>query len=180
MPRAKAAPTYEDLVARMRDLHTRLIRARRTVASAESCTGGLLGTVLTAHGGASTFYRGGVVAYADDAKTLFADVPAHLIHAHGAVSGVVAQALAAGARRRLGADIGLGVTGIAGPGGATPGKPVGLVYVAIDSDAHSRTKKAQFGHEREGNRRASVALALDLLEETLGRSRGRRNAGPQR
>lgn len=151
----------------MRAIHERLVRGKRTVATAESCTGGLLAAILTAHGGSSAFYRGGAVAYADDAKTLFADVPAHLIHAHGAVSSVVAQALAAGARRRLGADIGLGVTGIAGPGGAVPGKPVGLVYVAVDGDAHSRAKKAQFSYGREGNRRASVALALELLAEAL-------------
>ncbi len=153
----------------MRGIHDALLKKQRAIASAESCTGGLLGAILTAHGGSSAYYRGGAIAYADEAKTALAGVPADLVHAHGAVSAVVAQALAAGAREKLGAHIGLGITGIAGPGGATPGKPVGLVFVAVDSDRHSRTRKAQLRFDREGNRRASVALALDLLEEALAK-----------
>src|SRR5919201_92622 len=139
MPRS--APTVEALVERMRPLQERALRRKRTVATAESCTGGLLGAVLTAHGGASAFYRGGAIVYDNAAKATLADVAPDLIHGHGAVSSVVAQALAAGARRRLAADIGLGITGIAGPGGATPGKPVGLVYVAVDSDDESKIKR---------------------------------------
>jgi nicotinamide-nucleotide amidase len=166
MPR-KAAPALQDLAERMRPLHARLLRRKRTVATGESCTAGLLSAVLTSHAGSSTFFLGGAVAYADEAKTNLADVAPQLIAGHGAVSSVVAQALAAGSRRRLGADIGLGVTGIAGPGGATPGKPVGLVYVAVDSDHHSKVRKAQLGFDRDGNRRATVGLALDLLEEAL-------------
>ena len=165
MPRS--APTVDALVERMRPLQERALRRKRTVATAESCTGGLLGAVLTAHGGSSGFYKGGAVVYADAAKTAFADVAPDLIHGHGAVSSVVAQALASGARRKLGADIGIGITGIAGPGGATPGKPVGLVYVAVDSDGRSAVKKSQFTFDRDGNRRASVGVALDLLEEAL-------------
>lgn len=163
----KAPPTLEELGERMGALHERLLRRKVTVATAESCTGGLLGTVLTAHGGSSGFYRGGAIVYADEAKTLFADVAPHLIHGHGAVSSVVAQALAAGARGRLQAIVGIGITGIAGPGGATPGKPVGLVFVAIDSDRRSAVKQSRFGFDRDGNRRASVGVALDLLEDWL-------------
>lgn len=165
MPRA--APTLDELVARTHAIHIRLVKRHLTVATAESCTGGLLGTVLTAHGGSSDFYRGGAIVYANEAKTIFADVAPNLIHGHGAVSAVVAQALAAGARRKLDADIGLGITGIAGPGGAAPGKPVGLVFVAIDSDRHSHAKKSQFRFDRDGNRRAAVGVALNLLEEAL-------------
>jgi nicotinamide-nucleotide amidase len=106
--------------------------------------------------------------YSDDAKTVLADVPPQLLHAHGAVSSVVAAALARGARTRLGATIGLGVTGIAGPTGATPGKPVGLVYIAIDAPARSRVTKRQWTFDRSGNRLASVGVALDLLAEALG------------
>ena len=138
-----------------------------TVAVAESCTGGLLATVLTAHGGASDFFRGGAVVYSNEAKTIFADVAPDLIHGHGAVSSVVAGALARGARERLGATIGIGITGIAGPGGATPGKPIGLTYVAVDSDAHSAVKKYEWPFDRDGNRLASVGAALDLLEKAL-------------
>jgi nicotinamide-nucleotide amidase len=151
----------------MTSLQVRLVRRKATVAVAESCTGGLLATVLTTHGGSSDFFRGGAVVYSNDAKTIFADVAPDLIHGHGAVSAVVAGALARGARERLGAEIGIGITGIAGPGGATPGKPVGLVYVAIDSDAHSEVKRSEWPFDREGNRLASVGVALDLLEKAL-------------
>lgn len=163
----KTSPTYDQLVARMKTLQPKLIRRKITIATAESCTGGLLGTVLTAHGGSSDDYQGGAVVYSNEAKTILADVPPQLLASHGAVSSVVAGALARGARTRLKAKVGLGITGIAGPGGATPGKPVGLVYVAIDSDKHSTVKKNEFTFDRTGNRLASVSVALDLLEELL-------------
>src|SRR5437867_10400922 len=152
----------------MKTVQARLVRRKVTVAVAESCTGGLLATVLTAHGGASDFFRGGAVVYSNEAKTIYADVAPDLIHGHGAVSSVVAGALARGARSRLNATIGLGVTGIAGPGGTTPGKPVGLTYVAVDSDAYTAVKKHQWPYDREGNRLASVSAALDLLEKAVG------------
>ena len=151
----------------MKTVQARLVRRKVTVAVAESCTGGLLATVLTAHGGASDFFRGGAVVYSNEAKTIFADVAPDLIHGHGAVSSVVAGALARGARERLGATIGIGITGIAGPGGATPGKSIGLTYVAVDSDAHSAVKKYEWPFDRDGNRLASVGAALDLLEKAL-------------
>ena len=149
-------------------IHSRLRRRKLTVAAAESCTGGLLAAVLTAHGGSSEYFKGGAVVYSNEAKTILADVPADLIHGHGAVSSVVAGALARGARARFDAKIGLGITGIAGPAGATPGKKVGLTYVAVDSDEHSVVKKYQWPFDREGNRLASVGAALDLLEELVG------------
>ena len=151
----------------MRPLHARLRRRRLTVAAAESCTGGLLASVLSAHGGSSEYFQGGAVVYSNESKTALADVAPDLIHGHGAVSSVVAGALARGARARLGAKIGLGITGIAGPGGATPGKKVGLTYVAVDSDDHSVVKKYEWPYEREGNRLASVGAALDLLEKAI-------------
>lgn len=167
MAKPKAPPTYAELSERMRAVQERLRKKKRTVASAESCTGGLLAAILTEHGGSSDVYRGGATVYSNDAKTTFANVAPQLIHSHGAVSSVVAAALARGAREQLGADIGLGITGIAGPGGATPGKPVGLVYVAVDSDAHSSTRKCEWAFDRAGNRLASVGVALDLLEAAL-------------
>ncbi|MBI2325371.1 MAG: CinA family protein [Chloroflexi bacterium] len=165
---ARRAPTYDELVARMAAIQPRLRRRKLTVASAESCTGGLLGAVLSETSGSSDHYLGGAVVYSNGAKTALADVPADLIHGHGAVSPVVAGALARGARQRLGARIGLGITGIAGPTGATPGKPVGLVYVAVDSEKRSTVRTCRFGFDRGGNRLASVATALDLLEEAIG------------
>ena len=152
----------------MAALHEKLRRRKLTVAAAESCTGGLLGAVLTAHGGSSEYFRGGAVVYSNEAKQILADVTPQLLHSHGAVSSVVAGALARGARTRLDAKIGLGITGISGPGGATPGKPVGLTYVAVDSDKHSAVKKHQWTFDRAGNRLASVGAALDLLEDAVG------------
>lgn len=151
----------------MRGIQERLRAAGCTVATAESCTGGLLSAILTEHGGSSDIYIGGATVYSNEAKSIFADVPPQLIHSHGAVSSVVAAALARGARERLGADIGLGITGIAGPGGATPGKPVGLAFVAVDSEGHAQARKCEWRFDRAGNRLASVGAALDLLEGAL-------------
>jgi PncC family amidohydrolase len=164
----KSAPTLEALAARAKALQPKLKRKKLTVAVAESCTGGLLGVVLSANDGASDVFLGGAIVYSNEAKEILADVPPQLIASHGAVSSVVAGALARGARTRLRAKIGLGITGISGPGGATPGKPVGLTYVAIDSDAHSAVKKHTWTFDRAGNRLASVGAALDLLEELVG------------
>jgi PncC family amidohydrolase len=164
----KAAPTLDALTARMATIHAKLRRRKLTVAVAESCTGGLLGAVLSAHGGSSDYFRGGAVVYSNEAKEILADVAPQLIHSHGAVSSVVAGALARGARTRLDAKIGLGITGISGPGGATPGKPVGLTYVAVDSGKHSAVKKHLWTFDRAGNRLASVGAALDLLEDAIG------------
>jgi PncC family amidohydrolase len=164
---AKRAPTFAELVERMSAIHERLRRRKLTVAAAESCTGGLLAAVLSAHGGASDYFRGGAVVYSNEAKEILADVAPQLIHSHGAVSSVVAGALARGSRTRLDARIGLGITGIAGPGGATPGKPVGLTYVAVDSEKHSAVKKYVWAFDRAGNRLASVGAALDLLEDAI-------------
>lgn len=165
---AKRAPTFDELVDRMAAIHAKLRRRKLTVAVAESCTGGLLAAILTAHGGSSDYFRGGAVVYSNEAKEILADVAPQLIHSHGAVSSVVAGALARGARTRLDAKIGLGITGISGPGGATPGKPVGLTYVAVDSYRHSAVKKHVWTFDRAGNRLASVGAALDLLEDAIG------------
>jgi nicotinamide-nucleotide amidase len=164
----KAAPTLDELYARMKALQPKLKRRKLTIAVAESCTGGLLATVLSANDGASDVFMGGAVVYRNDAKTILADVAPQLIASHGAVSSVVAGALARGARTRLRAKVGLGITGIAGPGGATPGKPVGLTYVAIDSAAKSAVKKFVWTFDRTDNRLASVGAALDLLEDLAG------------
>jgi PncC family amidohydrolase len=163
----KRAPTFDELVERMSAIHAKLRRRKLTVGAAESCTAGLLAAILTAHGGSSEFFRGGMVVYSNDAKEILADVPPQLIHSHGAVSSVVAGALARGARTRLTAKIGLGITGISGPGGATAGKPVGLTYVAVDSDRYSEAKKYVWPFDRAGNRLASVGAALDLLERAI-------------
>ena len=115
----------EEVVAR------ELTMNHATLATAESCTGGLLAERLTRIPGSSTYFLGGVVCYSNNLKTAWADVPAALIESKGAVSAEVARALAEGIRRSTGATLGIGITGIAGPGGGTPEKPVGLVHIAL-------------------------------------------------
>lgn len=139
----------------------------RTVAVAESCTGGLLAGRLTERAGASDYMRGGVVVYANDLKTGLAGVPAELIERCGAVSEEVARALAAGARQALGAAIGLGVTGVAGPGGGTPEKPVGRVHVAAADDARTLHRRLDLGGGRADVRDRTTTHALHLLRRLL-------------
>jgi len=141
-----------------------LLRARRlTLAVAESCTGGGLGDAITDIAGSSDYFLGGVVAYSYEAKERLLGVPHDTIVTQGAVSAEVAGALAEGARRLFGADLALGITGIAGPGGATPGKPVGLVYIALATPRGIRWQRHVWGGSRRQNKRASVRAALQLL-----------------
>ena len=137
---AKRAPTFDELVDRMAALHGKLRRRKLTVAAAESCTGGLLGAVLTAHGGSSEYFRGGAVVYSNEAKEVLADVTPQLIHSHGAVSSVVAGALARGSRTRLDAKIGLGITASRDPVVQHPQARRPHVR-RVDSDKHSAVKK---------------------------------------
>jgi nicotinamide-nucleotide amidase len=146
----------------------RLLAARdATVAVAESCTAGLLGAALTEVPGSSAWFRGGVVCYADDLKTSLAGVPAELLRAHGAVSEAVAQALADGARAACAADFGLGITGIAGPAGGTPEKPVGTVHIALADSGAGSSVNLDWPGDRELIRKRAVMVALDLLRRRL-------------
>jgi nicotinamide-nucleotide amidase len=139
-----------------------------TIATAESCTGGLLAGRLTDRAGSSAYVRGGVVVYADDVKTALARVPAELIAAHGAVSPEVAVALADGARAAVGADVGVGITGIAGPDGATPGKPVGTVCFCVAGPGGTRlTRRARLPGDRAAVRDRSTTVALHLVRRLL-------------
>jgi nicotinamide-nucleotide amidase len=144
------------------------LREAHTIATAESCTGGLLAARLTDPPGASDYVLGGLVAYANEAKVSLAGVDPALIERHGAVSTEVAQALADGARTRLGADIGVGITGIAGPGGGTEQKPVGLVCfsVAGPGDAHL-TRSATLPGGRPDVRDRATTVAMHLLRRAL-------------
>jgi nicotinamide-nucleotide amidase len=141
-----------------------VLRARGwTVAVAESCTGGLLGAVLTAVPGSSTYVRGGVIAYDNEVKTRLLNVDSALLAQHGAVSEVVAMAMARGVRQLMSADIGVGITGVAGPGEEEGGKPAGLVYVAVAGPAGERVVRLDEDRRRDGNRAAAVVAALRLL-----------------
>jgi nicotinamide-nucleotide amidase len=145
----------------------RLLLAHKTVAVAESCTGGLVAKQLTNVPGSSAYFLGGVVCYSNDAKVWWADVPANLIEAKGAVSEEVACALASGIRKRTSADFGLGVTGIAGPAGATPAKPVGLVFIALADAMRTEALAYRFLGDRHRVRKQACQAALDMLRRRL-------------
>jgi nicotinamide-nucleotide amidase len=148
-----------------------LCRARGlTLATAESCTGGLVAARLTSVPGSSDVVLGGIVAYADDVKRTELDVPAELIEQHGAVSAEVAAAMAQGARVRLGADVAVAVTGIAGPGGGTPEKPVGLVYLHAEGPDGGLGREFSFPGDRGSIRSRSVVGALHLVRRLLTQS----------
>jgi nicotinamide-nucleotide amidase len=180
-----AAPVYAALEAIIRERHADvlysddgsqvdeqvarlLVQQGLTVAVAESCTGGLVAARLTERPGASAYLHGGIVAYANDVKEQLAGVPGELIEGHGAVSQEVAVALADGARERVGADIGIGVTGVAGPDGGTPEKPVGLVWIALTaSDGRRLVRRVDQRGTRADVRERSATAALHLLRRLL-------------
>jgi nicotinamide-nucleotide amidase len=140
----------------------------RTIATAESCTGGLLAARLTELAGSSDYVRGGIVAYSNEAKTEVAGVPRELIESHGAVSPEVAAALAEGARSRLDADVGVGVTGVAGPGGGTAEKPVGLVCLSVAVDGKEPlTRSVNLPGGRADVRERSTTVAMHLIRRAL-------------
>ncbi|MFQ1004235.1 competence/damage-inducible protein A [Modestobacter sp. SSW1-42] len=154
-------PTLDEVVT------TALVDAGLRVAVGDSCTAGLLTARLTAPAGASAWLLGGVSAYANSAKEQLLDVPAELIAAHGAVGPEVARAMAEGARHRFGADVGIGVTGIAGPGGGTPDKPVGTVHLAVVTPDDVRTRSVVLRGGRDAVRERTTTLAVHLLRELL-------------
>jgi nicotinamide-nucleotide amidase len=148
-----------------------LLKGRgKTVACAESCTGGGLGARLTSIPGSSAAFLGGVVSYSNDAKVRLLGVDPALLAQHGAVSAPVAEAMARGARERLGADLAVSITGVAGPDGGTPEKPVGLVYIGVATAERVYAQENHFIGIREDVRRRSTQVALQLIrEELLGR-----------
>ncbi|MCC9180408.1 nicotinamide-nucleotide amidohydrolase family protein, partial [Mycolicibacterium mageritense] len=177
-----AAATYAELLALLRDKHgdavfpTTLNRrhasagllAGRRIATAESCTAGLLAARLTELAGSSDYVAGGVVAYANDAKTALLDVDAALIATHGAVSEPVAEAMAAGAVHRFGADTAVAITGIAGPGGGSTDKPVGTVcFSVLLAGAEPITRTMRLPGDRNDIRERSTTVAMHMLRRAL-------------
>ncbi len=138
-----------------------------TVAVAESCTGGLLAERLTSISGSSRYFLGGAVVYSNALKTELAGVPAEMIDRHGAVSREVAAALAEGIRYRCESTLGVGITGVAGPGGGTAEKPVGLVFHAVASDRGTEVIQRNFPGDRKRIRRFASTMALDMLRKKL-------------
>ena len=142
-----------------------------TLATAESCTGGMVAQRLTSVPGSSQVFLGGVVAYADEVKAAELGVPRDVLERHGAVSAEVAEAMAAGARERLGADLAVAVTGIAGPGGGSEEKAVGLVYLHAEAPSGARSADFVFPGDREGIRRRATVTSLHLVRRLLTQSR---------
>lgn len=138
-----------------------------TVATAESCTGGLIAGRITEVPGSSEYFLEGVVSYSNEAKVALLGVPKEMIEEHGAVSEPVAKAMAEGIRRRAGSTFGISVTGIAGPGGGTEEKPVGLVYLALADDAATAVRRVIFPGDRQFIRTLTVNAALDLLRRRI-------------
>ncbi len=155
--------TLDAVVARI------LREAKVTVAVAESCTGGLVAERLTSVPGSSAYFLGGVVAYSNESKEHLLGVCRDLLQRFGAVSSEVAEAMARGVQKRFGSDLGLAVTGVAGPGGGTEQKPVGRVYLALADREGVRSTRVDFGEEpgREGVRRLASQAALNLLRRYL-------------
>lgn len=156
-----------------------LAQAGATLTVAESCTGGLVGERLTRVPGSSEYFRGGVIAYTNELKSQLLGIPAALIAEHGAVSEPVARAMAESVRRTLGSDYGIGITGVAGPGGGSEAKPVGTVHIALAGPAageargeaegalETEHRKIRFPGDRERVRWFSSQFALDLLRRRL-------------
>ncbi len=144
-----------------------LKKSRQTLAIAESCTGGLVSSAITEVPGSSGYFLGAVIAYHDRVKSSVLGVPRTLLERYGAVSAKSAQSLAERARKKLDSDYGLAVTGIAGPSGGNPIKPVGLVYISLASREGTITKKFSFKGRRRSVRSQAAQKALALLKKTL-------------
>jgi len=151
---------------------------RLTLAAAESCTGGLVSHRLTNVPGSSAYFLGGVVAYAYDVKEQVLGVDHATLYGQGAVSEAVARQMAQGVRRALHADIGIAITGIAGPGGAQPGKPVGLTYIALAAPDAETAERYVWAGDREANKAQSAEAALALVHAYLNAYRRARPTPP--
>lgn len=159
----ESAPSDDELVALAAALQEACLGRGMTVATAESCTGGLVGHVITQVDGSSGYYLGGAVSYGDALKRSVLGVTPETLERHGAVSAQVARAMAEGARRAFVADLAVSVTGVAGPGGGSEAKPVGLVYVGVSSAAGDEVRRFHWTDDRDGNKRRSAGAALELL-----------------
>lgn len=160
-------PTHDDLVAAASAVLDGARAAGKTIGTAESCTGGLIGAVLTEVPGSSDVVAGGIVSYSNDVKMASLKVPPEVLEAHGAVSAETARAMAEGARRELGVDVAVSVTGIAGPGGAVPGKPVGTVWIGVADADGQDARLFTFDGDRFQVRTQAARAALEIFHEKL-------------
>jgi len=158
---AEGERTLEEVVGEL------LLAKRKTLALAESCTGGYLSHRITRVAGSSAYYYGGAVTYSNEAKVLFLGVKPETLERHGAVSRETALEMSGGIRQRTGASIGLSVTGVAGPGGGSDEKPVGTVWISIEREDFHEARRFQFHGERERIIAATSQAALDWLRLSL-------------
>jgi PncC family amidohydrolase len=157
----------ESLVGLVGRLQIRCLEMRLTVATAESCTGGLIAKLITDVAGSSGYFRGGIVSYSNEAKVRLLGVPPEQLAAHGSVSAQVARSMALGALDRTGADLAVAVTGVSGPGGGSPAKPIGLTYVAVADSAGTDVRRFLWVGDRTANREASARAAVEWLLERV-------------
>lgn len=157
----------DPLVVLAARLHDRCLARGVRLATVESCTGGLVGHLITETPGSSAYYLGGFVTYSDQLKRDLVGVSEEVLAAHGAVSAQTAIAMAVGGRSRTGADLGASVTGIAGPDGGSPQKPVGLTYVAVADGVGTEVRRYLWSGPRADNKRASAEALLELILERI-------------
>jgi len=149
------------------ELGEKLRNRKLTIAVAESCTGGLLGSKITDVPGSSEYFLGGVIAYQNEVKESLLHVPQQVIAAHGAVSAQTVEAMAGGCRELFECDIAISITGIAGPGGGSADKPVGLVYVGLATASGVISRRFQWDGSRTQNKESSVRAAMEMILATL-------------
>ena len=154
----------EDTLVKIANL---LKQKRLTIATAESCTGGLVSHSLTNISGSSDYFDRGIISYSNNAKIDLLDVPKNILEKYGAVSEQVAKAMAEGVRTKSNVDIGISTTGIAGPTGGTKEKPIGLVYIAVSTTKNTVVKKFQFTGNRLENKESTCNTALQMLLDIL-------------
>ena len=174
-PVSEPAPHDAVLFGLAARLQAACIERGMTVAVAESCTGGLVAHAITEIAGSSAYFLGGIVSYSNSVKQAQLGVPPEMLAAHGAVSAQTARAMAAGIRDRLGVDLAASITGVAGPGGGSDAKPVGLTYVATADARGVDVRRFVWPFDRAGNKRASAAATLEML---LERVQARESHGP--
>ncbi len=166
---AETVPSYEELTTLSQQVGAQFLAAQRTCATAESCTGGLVGHLLTEISGSSAYFLGGAIVYSNAIKANILGVDQHTLDADGAVSYATAQQMAAGALQLYGVDVAVSVTGIAGPGGGSPTKPVGLVHVHLAArDGFNRGERFVWSADRSGNKLLSAQAALQMMSDYLG------------
>lgn len=166
---AEPAPAdeFSALILLAGSVREQFVRRGLTLATAESCTGGLIGHLLTEIPGSSDYYVGGIVSYSDDLKLNELGVDPRTIAQHGAVSAQTCVGMADGARHRYGAAVAVAVTGIAGPDGGSAAKPVGLTYVGVADEAGHDVRRFVWSGDRHANKMAAARAALELLSERI-------------